>query len=328
MTFDWSTLDELRASWLNGSAGTADYWTSDSLLQGYDATFARRIAWKWQWVLADLDRRGWSPPPGIVLDYGCGTGVALREVLSKYRNSGLTSVALHDRAPRALKFAMETVRREFPDVKVEGHLPESTGMLLVSHVLPELDEAGVAALLSAVETTQAVIFVEPGTREVSRRLIDLRERLRAGMHPVAPCLHAEKCGLLTRENDRHWCHFFAPPPNLVYTDANWVNFGRVMGIDLRSLPLSYLVMDRRPPAVVASGAVRVLGSPRLYKGYALLQCCDASGVADKRLMQRTNRAFFKALHKHRAPTLQRWETAGAEITRVEPMDAPQQGNEG
>ena len=56
MDFDWATLDDLRASWLDGTAGTADYWKTDALLRGYDATFARRIAWKWQWVLADLDR--------------------------------------------------------------------------------------------------------------------------------------------------------------------------------------------------------------------------------------------------------------------------------
>jgi hypothetical protein len=322
MEFDWDTLEELRASYLDGSAGSAgDYWKSDSLLRGYDATFARRIAWKWQWVLLELERRGWSPPPGTLVDYGCGTGVAAREVLEKYSGAGLTQAALYDRSPRALKFATETVRREFPGVTVEARLPAATGLLLVSHVLPELDEAGTAELLKLAESAQAVIFVEPGTREVSRRLIDLRQKLSGVMKPVAPCFHSGQCGLLTPENDRHWCHFFAPAPNVVYTDSDWVHFGRIMGIDLRSLPLSFLVMDRRQPAPAPGGTVRVLGKPRLYKGYVLFQGCDAGGVEEKRLMKRTDPQYFRAAHKYRTSTVQRWETEGTEIKKVEEPDS-------
>ena len=315
MDFDWNTLDELRASYLNGTAGAADYWKTEALLRGYDATFARRIAWKWHWVFAELDRRGWTPPPGTALDYGCGTGVAVREMMGKY--PGFTSIALHDKSPRALKFATETVRREFPDAAVSPRLPDNCGLLLVSHVLTELDEAGTAELLAMAEKAQAVIFVEPGTYDASRRLIALREKLRGAMHPVAPCVHSETCGLLTAANDRHWCHFFAPPPNIVFTDGGWVKFGKIMGIDLRSLPLSFLVLDRRAPAPLPAGSVRVLGHPRMYKAHVLLFGCDATGVAEKRLTKRTDAAFVKATGKERTPTLQRWETDGHDITRVE-----------
>jgi len=315
MDLDWDTLEELRTSYLNGTAGAEDYWKSDALLRGYDATFARRIAWKWQWVFGELDRRGWSPPAGTVLDYGCGTAVAVREVIGKY--PGFTSVALHDRSPRALKFATETVRREFPDITVSPRLPETCGLLLVSHVLTELDEAGTAALVAEAEKAQAVIFVEPGTHDASRKLIALREKLRDMMRPVAPCVHSETCGLLTSTNERHWCHFFASPPNEVFTDAGWFKFGRTMGIDLRSLPLSFLVLDRRSPAPLPAGSVRVLGYPRIYKAHVLLFGCDASGVAEKRLTKRTDAAFVKATEKRRTPTLQRWETEGNDITRVE-----------
>ena len=121
MDFDWNTLEELRASYLDGTAGARDYWTSETLLRGYDATFARRIAWKWHWVMAELDRVGWTPPPGVIFDYGCGTGVAVREVAAKY--SGFSGFALHDRSPRALKFATEAVRREYPTAAVTPGVP-------------------------------------------------------------------------------------------------------------------------------------------------------------------------------------------------------------
>ena len=315
MELDWKTLDDLRVAYLNGSAGVADYWKTDALLRGYDATFARRIAWKWHWVFKDLDQRGWSPPDGAVLDFGCGTGVAVREVLGKY--PGLTKeVALYDRSARALTFAVETVRREFPQVTVSPRLPEECGLLLVSHVLTELDEEGTAALLAQVEKAQAVIFVEPGTHEASRKLIAVREKLVGKMHAVAPCLHSAACGMLAARNDRHWCHFFATPPPEVFTDRGWAMFSRELGIDLRALPLSFLVLDRRAPQPPAAGSVRMVGVPRLYKGHALLLGCVAEGALEKRLQKRTDAGFFKDLEKRRAPTLQHWETDGTEITGI------------
>lgn len=315
MELDWRTLDELRAAYLDGSAGTADYWKNDTLLRGYDATFARRIAWKWHWVFTELDRRGWSPPEGSVCDFGCGTGVAVREVLGKF--SAFTQVSLHDRSARALTFATETVRREFPAVTVSPRLPEECGLLLVSHVLPELDDTGLAALLALAEKAQAVIFVEPGTHEVSRKLIAVREKLLPGFHPVAPCVHRAACGMLAAANERHWCHFFASPPPEVFQDGGWARFSRELGIDLRALPVSFLVMDRRAPAPAAEKSVRLIGRPREYKGHALLLGCDASGVSEKRLQKRTDTAFYKALEKNRASTLQRWTSEGTEIKQIE-----------
>jgi Mitochondrial small ribosomal subunit Rsm22 len=320
MDFDWTTLEELRASYLDGSAGAADYWKSESLLRGYDATFARRIAWKWHWVLRELDRRGWSPPPGTLCDYGCGTGVAGREVLAHYGAERFTAAALHDRSARALKFAAEAVQREHPGLTVEPRLPESCGLLVVSHVLPELDGPGTAALMRMAEQAQAVLLVEPGTQAVSAKLVALREQLRGDFRVVAPCTHSEQCGLTRPGHEEDWCHFFAPPPREVYTNSDWVHFGRTMGIDLRALPLSFLLLDRRAPAPLTADTVRVVGSPRFYKGYALLDGCSSAGVKERRLMKRVDPKFFRALNKEKVPTLQRWELHGGDITGVQPVE--------
>lgn len=322
MDFDWTMLDELRASYLNGTAGTADYWKSEALLRGYDATFARRIAWKWHWVLRELDRRGWSPPEGSLLDYGCGTGVAAREVLSRYGAASFTSVTLHDRSPRAQMFAADAVRQENADISVESRLPDQCGLLLVSHVLPELDGPGVAALVRAAENAQSIIFVEPGTSAVSAKLVEMREKLRDSFHAVAPCTHSEQCGLTRPGQEANWCHFFAQPPTEVYTDGGWVHFGRVMGIDLRSLPLSFLVLDRRPPVPHIADEVRVIGSPRLFKGYALLDGCTSEGVEEKRFMKRVDPPFFRAMDKNKVSTLQHWECKGIDIVSVRAVDLP------
>ncbi|MBP9903596.1 MAG: hypothetical protein KBH45_19240, partial [Verrucomicrobia bacterium] len=57
-TIDWATLGRLRSEFLAGATSGRDYWQSESDLASYDATFAQRIGWKWDYVLAELTRRG------------------------------------------------------------------------------------------------------------------------------------------------------------------------------------------------------------------------------------------------------------------------------
>ena len=323
MEYDWSSLDELRTTYLEGTAGKGDYWVSDELLRGYDVTFARRIAWKWHHVFRDLGRRGWSPPAEAVYDWGCGTGVAVREFLAAYPEAGLNAVALHDRSRRAVGFATAAVRREFPDIPVTAAEPGEPFTLLLSHVVTELPEAALAELLKLAGRAAAVLWVEPGTSEASKKLVLAREKLREIFHPVAPCLHRHRCGLLAEGHETDWCHFFATPPPEVYTDRDWRQFGKIMGIDLRSLPLSYLVLDRRVPAEPVPGAVRIIGKHRLYKGHALLDACDASGVHERRFTKRTAPAFFRAMTKGKTNTLQQWSLEGNEITSLTEPGEPE-----
>lgn len=319
MEYDWASLDELRKTYLDGTAGQGDYWNSDELLAGYDATFARRIAWKWHHVFRDLTGVGWAPPSGAVYDWGCGTGVAVREFLAAYSGAGLNAVSLHDRSRRAVGFASAAVRREFPDIPVTPAEPEGPFTLLLSHVVTELPEKTFSELLKLAGRAAAVVWVEPGTSAASAQLIKAREALRESFYPVAPCLHRNRCGLLEAGHENDWCHFFAAPPNEVYTDGDWVQFGRIMGIDLRALPLSYLVLDRRPPGEPVPGAVRIIGKHRLYKGHALLDACDGSGVHERRFTKRTDPAFFRAMNKGKTSTLQQWTLAGNEVTSLKEL---------
>ena len=75
---DWNALQRLRRTFLEAPLAATDYWQSESDLASYDATFAQRIGWKWDYVLLELQRRGWSPPEGGLLDWGCGSGIASR----------------------------------------------------------------------------------------------------------------------------------------------------------------------------------------------------------------------------------------------------------
>src|SRR5205085_1112839 len=142
--------------------------------------------------------------------------------------------------------------------------------------LNELSERELAPLLKLAKQAREIIWVEPGTHAESRRLgAAVREPLRAaGFLPVAPCTHAAACGMLEPENERHWCHSFARPPSSAFQDARWSVFARELGIDLRTLPYSFLVLQRAEIGV-GSGASRIIGRPREYKGFLKLMMRDA-----------------------------------------------------
>jgi len=172
-------------------------------------------------------------------------------------------------------------------------------------VLTELSPDQTLKLAEFAAQAGAVIWVEPGTYEASLALIAIRERLRPRMNLIAPCPHQNQCGVLTSGNEHHWCHHFAKPPGGVFTDGNWARFGRLTGIDLRSLPLSYLVLDKRA-SPAKPGLTRVLGRPRLYKPHALILGCHESGVAEHRLDKRAFPEPYRQIKKDRFESLQCW----------------------
>ncbi len=308
-TLDWTALDRLRATFLAAQPGSGSYWNSISDVANYDFTFAQRIGWKWDAVLRELKLRGWSPPPGALLDWGCGSGVASRRVLEAFPPPPGTMLHLSDQSSLAVQFAADSARTAFPEIIVEtGPMPERVGTLVVSHVLNELDEAGGRALRAAIDRADSILWVEPGTFADSRSLIQMREALRGEFRVVAPCTHQGACGMLLAQNERHWCHHFAEPPAGIMADSDWVRFAQRAGVDLRSLPYSFLVLERhmsRQPVEAAStdGWSRIIGEPRIYKGYARLLCCQEGGVGDLDMQKRDAPQLYKAMKSGRSPML-------------------------
>ena len=318
---DWAALARLRDGFLSGVGVAGAYWQSDTDLANYDLTFAQRIGWKWDAVLGELKLRGWTPPPGELFDWGCGSGVASRCVLREFGLENFPTLRLFDRSTLAIDFAAARAKALFPKLTVNfGALTEGcTGTLVLSHVLNELSEAEREALLQLVRRADAVLWVEPGTHTDSRALIAMRERLREEFEVVAPCTHRETCGQLALGNERHWCHTFAAPPVGLMADSHWVRFAQRMGIDLRSLPYSFLALERRglrPETDKFAGWSRVVGTPRVYKGFAKLFCCAAAGVSDLTLQKRDAPDVFKQLKDEERVLLVDGVTAGEKLTAV------------
>lgn len=288
-------MREMRSGFLAATDGLADYWDSRRKLELYDQFFAERIGWKWDAVLGELSTLGWTPPGERFVDWGCGSGVASRKALTAFE---IYKTAIWDRSPAARDFARERILDEHPKVSVStwDSREPAGGLWLISHVINELTDGAWEGLLSTISGhADAVIWIESGTREASRRLIAARERLRTAFQCVAPCPHQAACGLLTPENERHWCHHFTRPPGYVFQDSAWSAFSRELKIDLGTVPYSFLVLDRRP--VKESPKERVIGHPRVFKGHAKLLTCTAGGVTEKTVQKRDDPDLFRRLRK-------------------------------
>ena len=324
-SLDWEVLDRLRENFLSGAAANGPYWHTLTDLECYDFTFGQRIGWKWDAVLGELRLRHWSPPPSAtILDWGCGSGIAGRRVVEFFGAANFARLLVHDHSALAMDFAEHKSRAAFPQLAVERaglrslQDDEPIDVLVISHVLNELHGPDLAGLIALMARARTILWVEPGTHEVSRTLGSWRKKLlNTGLHAVAPCPHQAACGVLAPGNERHWCHFFAAPPMGVYADSGWVKFGQRAGIDLRSLPYSFLALDRRP-VTTAAGLSRIIGEPRHYKGYAKIFNCDAGGVAELMLQKRDAPELFKALKHGSDSTLHRWTHENGRITRIDP----------
>jgi len=321
---DWDALDRHRERFLEGKPCDGPYWASADELASYDATYGERIGWKWDAVLEELDMRGWAPPGGTVLDWGCGSGVAGRRVIGRHGPGRFDSLVVWDHSPIAVDFALEAAARAFPGLAasaatrgyLNGHEP--IGLLVVSHVLNELGPAALAEIRALAGRARAVVWTEPGSRGTSRALGSIRDGWATSFRVVAPCTHAKPCPVLQPGNERHWCHHFAAPPPGVFADSYWVRFAQRAGIDLRSLPYSFVALDRAwNPS--AAGLSRVIGRPEAFKPYVRFLNCDAGGLAELTVARRSSAALCKELERTKRPLVYRWARDGQKVAGGSPL---------
>lgn len=291
---DWQRLRTLRERYLTDAS--EEYWTERDL-ELYDATFAQRIGWKWDAVLADLTVLGWKPQARRLFDWGCGTGIAAR-VASAWSKIG--TVDVFDQSRLAMSFSINSLRLQNIEARAR---PTSTeiepGTLLVlSHVVGELNDNELVRLAEMAATAEELIWVEPGSREISRRLSSVREILQQTGHQfIGPCTHQNACPMLEQVNERHWCHFFARPPMEVFQSAFWRRFSEEVEVDLRGLPYSYLASSRLQPSPVPPDTERLIARPVELKAHSRLLCCGSEGLNDRIFQKRTAPDLYRRIIK-------------------------------
>jgi hypothetical protein len=122
--------------------------------------------------------------------------------------------------------------------------------------------------------------------------------------------------MLAAENAAHWCHHFSRPPSIAFQDARWADFAKEIGIDLRSVPYSFLVLAREVSQ--PAGYSRVIGEPREAKGFARVLSCQAEGVAEFVLQKRDAPEIFRAIRKGTLEPVYRWTLEEGKIVAGDP----------
>lgn len=290
-------IQRLRAMFVDearGERALADYWRSEADLAAYDAVLGARIGWKWDAALAECRDRGFGRADAeLVVDHGCGSGIAARRFLHWF---GAREVVCHDRSPEASAFAVRELQRAGVAARAVADVGAlAPDVLLVSHVLGELDAAGERTLRGLIERSRRVVLVEPGSKVVARRLSALRDALVGPFHVLAPCPHAGRCPALANEAD--WCHFFAPPAPEAFTDGEWVRVQRELGLDARALPYSFVALAREPAHAAAPVTQRVLGRPEQGAHVTKVRLCEAAGLRTAEVEKRTDAALWRLLKK-------------------------------
>jgi SAM-dependent methyltransferase len=290
----WQRIHMLRQAFLNARGGLPDYWADDELLLAYDETLAQRIRWKWRGVWQALPHT--THLPRTLVDLGCGTGAASREILSLAEGL-FDKVVLIDRSSRAVRFASQKIHEEFAGIKIETRISNEPYLVLVSHILSELSDDDLNALLPLINRATAIIWVESGRHPESRRLSLIRDTLRSSHKILAPCPHQSACGMLREGQEDNWCHFRAPVPREVHHSARWREISKQLGIDLRSLPVAYLFArsDWSEPSLETEDLVQILAGSRTFKGFVRYNGCHESGVFTRDYLKRHSKDVFERL---------------------------------
>ncbi|MEE2887722.1 MAG: small ribosomal subunit Rsm22 family protein [Planctomycetota bacterium] len=303
---DWDRLQRLRDRFLDPDdrrRTIPDYWLESADLEVYDQVLAERIGWKWDAVLAEIAQTDFlddevQVAKARVLDWGCGTGIAARRFIQHF---GGQQVTLHDRSAAAMDYAEARLRESSSalDIQQQPASPTVPDILLLSHVLGELDQHSETQVIDLLRRCPRVVWVEAGTRPIARRLSAIRDNLLDEFRIAAPCPHQASCPTL-REGDQHWCHLFAKPPTRVFMDGRWREIGRRLNIDLRALPYHFLAMvrtDSRTITPSGTSTSRLLGRPEIRNKFVRFYQCEEAGISERTVFKSREANLYKRIKK-------------------------------
>jgi hypothetical protein len=306
VSINWEKIQKLRKHYLGlGDHGSRDYWDDIELIETYDEILGARIAWKWDAVLNRLKEVLKFEEKVTVFDWGCGTAVASRKFCESFGDR-VSAVSLFDRSTMVASFGKKKLLQQEPQLKVEllaGMEPIKSTFALLSHVINEVAADERKLLVNQLRGHEVIIWLEPGTYKESRNLIEVREQLLDDYEVIAPCPDQASCPMSLSQHSKHWCHFFAQPPNHVFHSPFWKEVSKQLAIDTRSLPTSFLCLKLKKKTMVGPKLSHyplhheavVIGRPRIYKGYLKYLECKKAGLADIRLQKRDDKVFFKRL---------------------------------
>lgn len=135
---------------------------------------------------------------------------------------------------------------------------------------------------------EALMILEPSTREDGRRLLEIRDQLiKAGYTIWAPCTHQESCPLFT-QSKQDWCH------DRIKVDApKWfLDLENKLPFKNKTITTSYLLARKDKPKFDFTNKARLVGDSLEEKGKTRQMICRGP-----------NREFLAWIHKNISPEI-------------------------
>jgi ribosomal protein RSM22 (predicted rRNA methylase) len=275
------------------------------MARAYGAYYGPANVLKVPAILGEMAHFGLPLPTADVrlLDVGCGPATASAGAAWWWKERGVAVsttgldwsaefLSLGSAVMGALGARFQTKKADWSQagVLVSAVKESRPHIVVASNALNEVrrEPADLAALWTEVLADLALntkrdkeprylILLEPGSRDASRRLLQMRsallDKMPAGAALVLPCLDARPCGALVDAKD--WCH-----EDVAVTMPAWhEELGKAAGLFKESLIFSYLVFAVLPegvPAAFPTGGSRVVSQRMEEKGLTKCFVCTAS----------------------------------------------------
>lgn len=252
------------------------------------ATYAAAVA-----ALSALHevRPEWQPRN--LLDLGAGLGSGLWAALTVWPD--IERMVAFSAEPRMIAAgrdlgaasshpALRTVEWRQTDLG-QATLDGSFDLALLAYGLGEIAPESAARLVEHAwnATSGALLVIEPGTPDGSRRVERVRDQVVAlGGYELAPCPHDPPC----RVPEDDWMHFSVRLPR-----SRAHQLAKETVLNYEDEKFSYVVLAHSPPKRTYA---RVLRHPQVRKGHVYLQLCTNAGVQTVVVSKREGKRYSRA----------------------------------
>jgi ribosomal protein RSM22 (predicted rRNA methylase) len=218
------------------------------------------------------------------IDWGAGPGTAS---LALKNNLNLKSQILIEKSTTALS--------AFKDIYDQLQNPTTTSVLDLKKINVDKNKTLLTLSYSLTEMAElplgwdqfeALMIVEPSTRDDGRKLLHLRQKLiDAGYTIWAPCLHQKRCPLLLHSKT-DWCH------DRIHVQApDWFKkLEEHLPFRNNTVTTSYLLARRQKPTFNTKNKIRMTGDSMEEKGKTRQLICRSE-----------EREFLTWMHKEIEP---------------------------
>lgn len=248
-----------------------------------------------------------------VLDIGCGHGAGMFGVYYALKNAKTISLSGIDRSAVMLRKCRKIASRMKKDdsqlrVRLYRHRLQDAILLktrkkfdviILANALAEIvqdeliPQKYIEQIFRYVTDDGVVVIIEPASRNLSRRLMRLRDALLQNKtsHILLPCLHENTCPLIGARKGKEWCHqsrAWLPPFFMKMLN-------KTLHREINRLKFSYLVLSKKQYQENVETDFLVVSDMLKEKGRQKCYLCTPAGRAElvrlNKMKNRKNQNF-------------------------------------